>query len=422
MLLDKLVNNSVNVPFWDQWVYVDLFDKLRHGTLGLKDLWMQHNEHRILFPKLITLLFAQLTRWNLRAEVLLNFVTASLSFGLLLALAKRTFQTKWPPLLIFSALSAWLFFSPIQYINWLWGFQLVWFVLILSVLGTIWLLTQTTITKPLNLILAVATATIATYSLGNGAIIWLVGLIILLLRKVKRLQLLGWVSAASVVVASYLYHFKRPTTGLGLREIVTHGSELTGYVMAYLGRNVATTVQGAMVSGLVLMVALITALVFIYKKGKLERVLSWGGLALFILITAVLAGASRLSFGIEHSMSLSYTTSSALFIIAVIMIVLYALTLHWPLTRSGANRVVMIALLLGAAAWPATASFIHNYHKGTALLKDQGGHLKRVQTCLNTAQSANDDCLLLAFPDKQKVWQKIQTLRELKLGPFAPRP
>src|SRR3990167_10311364 len=93
MLLDKLVNNSVNVPFWDQWVYVDLFDKLRHGTLGLKDLWMQHNEHRILFPKLITLLFAQLTRWNLRAEVLLNFVTASLSFGLLLALAKRTFQT-----------------------------------------------------------------------------------------------------------------------------------------------------------------------------------------------------------------------------------------------------------------------------------------------------------------------------------------
>src|SRR5258708_5502936 len=68
---------SVNVPFWDQWEYVTLVGKLHHGTLGLHDLWMQHNEHRILFPRIVTLIVATITGYNIRYEIFLNFITAT---------------------------------------------------------------------------------------------------------------------------------------------------------------------------------------------------------------------------------------------------------------------------------------------------------------------------------------------------------
>src|SRR3989442_15697534 len=69
---------GVNIPFWDQWEMVPLFQKYRSGELEWGDLWAQHAEHRIFFPRLIMLGLAVLSDWNIMWELYFNIVLGSL--------------------------------------------------------------------------------------------------------------------------------------------------------------------------------------------------------------------------------------------------------------------------------------------------------------------------------------------------------
>src|SRR5437588_374159 len=76
-ILTLLLRYSVNTPWWDQLSFVGLMSKLQHGTLSVYDLWVQHNEHRILVPQAIELGLGKITAFNFRVPVLMNFVTAT---------------------------------------------------------------------------------------------------------------------------------------------------------------------------------------------------------------------------------------------------------------------------------------------------------------------------------------------------------
>ncbi len=73
---------SVNVIFWDQWVYLDSFF---HHSAGLKELffkqWGPHREGLGLLPDMI---LYPLTRWNTRAES--RLIGASIFLALMVAL------------------------------------------------------------------------------------------------------------------------------------------------------------------------------------------------------------------------------------------------------------------------------------------------------------------------------------------------
>ena len=60
---------GVDVPYWDQWRLVPLLAALDDGTMRVSDLWAIHNEHRVLFPRLVMLGLAQLSGWNTRWEM-----------------------------------------------------------------------------------------------------------------------------------------------------------------------------------------------------------------------------------------------------------------------------------------------------------------------------------------------------------------
>ena len=50
-----VVRVAVDVPFWDQWELVPQISRMYAGTLRFADLYLQHNEHRILVPRLVML-------------------------------------------------------------------------------------------------------------------------------------------------------------------------------------------------------------------------------------------------------------------------------------------------------------------------------------------------------------------------------
>ena len=64
---------AFDTPFWDEWNgTAPLFEKMAAGTLGVADFFAQHNEHRILFPRLIFFGLGRLTHWNIRAELFVS--------------------------------------------------------------------------------------------------------------------------------------------------------------------------------------------------------------------------------------------------------------------------------------------------------------------------------------------------------------
>ena len=70
VVLALVLRHGVNVPFWDQWELVGLLAAASDGTLTWAEIFRQHNEHRMVFPKIIMLALAALTGWNVVGEML----------------------------------------------------------------------------------------------------------------------------------------------------------------------------------------------------------------------------------------------------------------------------------------------------------------------------------------------------------------
>ncbi|MDD1720217.1 MAG: hypothetical protein LUQ25_09175, partial [Methanoregulaceae archaeon] len=63
-----------NLVFWDEWGMVPLFEKTMKGTLGWQDIFAQHNEYRIVFPRLAILGLAFMTRFNTVWEMVCSWL------------------------------------------------------------------------------------------------------------------------------------------------------------------------------------------------------------------------------------------------------------------------------------------------------------------------------------------------------------
>src|SRR2546426_10722897 len=71
---------GVNVPHWDQWDMIPIFQRYQSGELKWGDVWAQDAESRIFFPRLIMLGLAVLSKWNIMWELYLNIVLGILIF------------------------------------------------------------------------------------------------------------------------------------------------------------------------------------------------------------------------------------------------------------------------------------------------------------------------------------------------------
>ena len=230
---------AVAVPFWDQWELVPLLEKTYHGELTCHDLWAQHNEHRILFPQIIMLLLARLTRWNIHYELAVNIMLALGIFAVFAHQVKITGRKLGIAGLpgAIPAISL-IVFSVSQYQNWLWGWQLQMFLNLLAVAGGIALLANETF-RWSRFAAAALLGIVATYSFANGALFWPIGLMLLFFIKTgageKRPAIAGWILIGALTLGTYFYHYQKPEEHPSLSLIFKMPVEYAVYVFKYLG-------------------------------------------------------------------------------------------------------------------------------------------------------------------------------------------
>lgn len=335
-LICVIVRYAVDVPYRDQWELVPLLDKMYRGQLTFHDLWDQHNEHRIFFPRIIMLALARGTGWNTNFELAVNVLLALGIFAVFVHQVKITGRKLGAAGLPWAipAISL-IVFSIGQYQNWLWGWQLQIFLNLLAVMGGIVLLAHEPFTWTKFAVSALL-GIMALYSFANGALFWPIGLVILLVVTAGARQRIaaftGWVLFSALALGSYFYHYQKPAEHPPLGLVFQWPLEYTGYVFKYLGSICAHYVGGttsadgvwALIFGFGGTIALGWAawMLMRTKLADFRTLLPYFGMSLYSIASALVTGVGRIGFGGNQAIHSRYSTLAVPFWVSLVVLLI----------------------------------------------------------------------------------------------------
>jgi hypothetical protein len=320
ILVVNVAKYHVDVPFWDQWNFVPLLGKSYQEGVTFQDLWGQHNEHRLLFPRLIMLGLAHASRYNIVWELVVIIILAAAIFVLLWHQFSKTIRalgySGFPWVVPLFSL---LVFSLGQSENWLWGWQIQIFLNVLAAIAGFVLLGGRTFRWG-KFWWALGFGIVATYSFANGLIFWPLGFLAIILapprsKQPKALALSAWAVATIGVAASYIYQFRYESpSGKPWTQFLNQPGEYLQYLFKYLGRPVINYEEYALALGIIgLLLFGFSSLSFFFKKrGKVQAILPFFLFGLYSIGCGLLTGIGRVGFGSAQAMSGRYVPFSAL--------------------------------------------------------------------------------------------------------------
>ncbi len=358
----QILHFGVDIPFWDQFDddLAGMHIKAHAGQLAFADLAAQHNEHRILIPRLFFLALGHLTGGNAVAEMLAGWAIVVATSLVLLRLLRRTYHPAAAPEAATKETAAPLFvwflanlllFSPAQWENWLWGIgiqnfmPMLWVALAISAAAT-------PLRDGTRLALVVALAALATWTSGNGMLAWgLAGGVLLwaptwrefLARRYHVLILL-----AAIGIAAALYFVgMNPPNHRGLHPYDSTLSAKLHYLLAFAGAPFASTlatrpVVTATAAGAALYLLLAACAARFLQAWLRERdtalcrrTLPWFAIAGFTVGSGLVAACARAGIGPEQATSSRYVTFALHLSLALIPLV--AALRPWQLFRRSAD-------------------------------------------------------------------------------------
>jgi len=322
---------GVNVCYLDQWGIVPLFDRIYTGQISFTELFAQHNEHRIFFPRLVMLSLGYLAQFNNLAEMYFSWLLIFITCIVLLKFYIRYFGTTKRAIASFIPVT-WLIFSLRQWENLLWGFQIGWFMVILFLVLALYLL-ATTSRPGWRFGLAVISACVCSFSSAQGLLIWPIGLIQLLLtwwtqRKgpkwpyIKMVSI--WFMIGILAYTVYFVGYNKPPYHPDLLYFLSNPFSAITYLLVVTGSPLAFDMTSAIGVGiLVLPLYIFVVAILIYRKLIISPYVPFFlSLILFALFTAAILLLSRAGFGAGQAFSSRYTSMTMLGIIGLYLIII----------------------------------------------------------------------------------------------------
>ncbi len=362
-----------NMRAADQIAMEPLFAAMYADTLTWEELWQQHNEHRILFPRILLLALGRITGWNVNYELLLNYGFACATFALVLALLARMRRQLHicQPCWLLPTLAV-LHFSLAQCENWLFGMNMVIYLNVCCVVAALSLLAVPKLHFP-GFLAALAMAVVASGTFANGLLLWLLGTLQLLVLHRRRLAYTaGWALCGSAVITVYLTGYFRPAHHPSPVFPDENPAGFASYLFTYLGSPVSNG-SAAMLAGACGIIVLSAALWVLYRRQvPLSVVLPLVSLAAYAVGSGALTALGRTGFGITQALTGRYVTISLLlWVVSAAALYLVAETTRrgrWC-TRAGrllrvAAVLTVVAMTVGGAwrSWTSRHEFPARHH------------------------------------------------------------
>jgi hypothetical protein len=326
-----ILRYGVDVPYWDQWETAFFFEKLARGTLTAADLFAQQNEYRQFFPNLLFVALGRLTGWNVKYEMLASLLLASLIAWGVWRLGARTFDDAPRRGLLFLTASL-LVFSPIQFENWLFGVQVVYFVPVACVVAGLVVAYSERFGTRVALAACACLSAVGTFSSANGLVCWLVLPPALLAaregaRAAARRWLPLWCAGLALCAAVYARGYRSPASHPSTSEALRHPLDALAYFAALLGGPLAVgprplAISVAVAVGACALAAYAFACAYLFKfrgdAALVRRATAWAALGAYSLGTAALVTAGRLGYGVAQSLTSRYTTFTLYMLVALV--------------------------------------------------------------------------------------------------------
>jgi hypothetical protein len=379
-----LFRYSVDVPYWDQWNFVDFLRETDDGA-SWGELWDAHNEHRVLVPNVVLLVLARLTNWNVRAEIALVHALLGLRLVIVLAVVwwagRRAKQATWVCVPLLSA----FLLTRAQAENFMWGWQvtltlgalftlLCCLVLVDARVPTNTIHDNAPDMRPTNgglerhrgnwgrFVLAALLGLASQFSFASGVVLWPVGALFILMRtsasrRTRFTQASTWVAIGAI--ATFFYNRGLPYSPKTMPVTI---KGLIEYSVKFLGTPLAPirTVPAQLVAwraGLAGIALFVLGMVGVWATGQWRR---WAPITMWGLTAPATAGVTalgRLGFvPVEQSMSSRYVTM-AVTMWAATAVLLTATVLHLvsarqtersrsaSVARSGVIGAVVVSVL-----------------------------------------------------------------------------
>jgi hypothetical protein len=402
---------GVNVVRADGWDIVGLLGEWTAGNLGLKDLWSQHVDHRLFFPRIALLLLARITEFNSISQMYLVLISFIGTLLILLLAFRATFRFR-ATVRSSSALAlgwvvpfvpvAFLLFSLRQYYNMLTGFQVTFaFGQVFSVLALFLLLVPT---RRSAFIGAMVSATVASFSVFQGLFVWPAGLVGLALSGARR-RAIVWTLVGVGVWAFYFVGYELRGS---LMSFLSHPVNGALYFMLSIGSSLFSGYALALPCGVLLTLLAGSAIFLLYRSGRLGEFSFWIALVLFAVLFVASITVGRAALGFEQATESRYTTFSILGVIG-----LYAVLAKLALERTWATTA-LAGVLCGLILLSISSSYLQGIHQGAQLETDR----ERAASMLSSYETRSAQQLRIVHPIFGRIREDVPILERLEYNVF----
>jgi hypothetical protein len=322
---------ATNVLIFDGWhLMASCWTKMEAHQFTFADLFIQHNEHRMIF--VIPLYFGLLSVSNFNSIV-------PMQFSLLMILVIFFIISHYIVIrngvsdrkkYFFAALISFLLFSLTQEENILWDFAAIQnmgvsLFTILSLYCLHRILQENPARRNLYFVIALISALIATFASIQGLITWITGTIFMALvwrqKSFKTPAFLIWNAVAILTWIAYFYDYVKPEHHPSLSYSLEHPGTFIHYFLALAGNAISGNFKaGVTVAGIALVVFLLIACVKIWKNKQVRQLIFPLALTLNSLFVLGSIAIGRTGFGVEQALSSRYTTFGIHLVVAILLL------------------------------------------------------------------------------------------------------
>lgn len=344
-----IVQSYSTLMYSDYWGTIDLYQLWLNGSLAFSDLRDRIAEHRLLVSRLFYLADYLLSD----GDQLLNFwiiAATNVAHALVLTWVVSRSTEDRRIVAVFGTLAVALMLSPAQYENLTWGFQVpfvqVYLFASLGIIGPAAMQSHQprSLTAFALFVGACVSATLSTYSMANGMLVWPIMLVLSLYLRLPLAYVGALAAIAAAVIFSYLFDFERPDIYNDYSKTLTHPATFLQFVTHYLAGPVKYigNVPKILVGGITLAVVAAIGLHALLRPVTCTR-WQWVfiGIMGFIVATAAVTALGRAGFhGVEHGVSKRYATPAV-----VLYVALFGYLATGALARSRSGAVLAVAAM-----------------------------------------------------------------------------
>jgi hypothetical protein len=344
----------VPVPIMDYWRVAEFLRD--YQSMHVAVLWKQHNEHRIIFPEVIFALDMLAAHGRFILPISLGFICYSLAWGILsftvisdsgIAFSGRLWAVLMAGVVAFGEGLALVLAQP---------FLLQWPLMQLGSVVSLFCLKKAADTSQgLYLAGAIAAAVLATYSSGNGLLLWPLLLAIGAFIRLSRRSLAVLAVSGALFSGLYFvsYRFNQETN---LRSLFLHPWYVLGFFGSYLsmpfGGEKSPSVSVTIGLTSLAVFATLLAIARRFHVCRSSPVVVLGGFYLFTLLTLLITVSGRVDVNdpnftaarVTRYLTVPFLTWSALLLLCFWM----SARLKWQiLTPRNLTVVFSLLLMLG---------------------------------------------------------------------------